>query len=133
MFDFTIESAFDADYFGSNGLTVNKLTSSVLPGDPFPADGGANYLYIAGSDTLRIGGAVPAIIRGNDFDIEINNLLMSPVPDQWLASVSTTFGFDGSSVFDEFSITQVPAPTTAWLFCTALAGLIGVRKHKNNS
>ena len=129
-FDITVENTFDALYFGSDGLTVNKLTSTVLPGDPFVVDGGLNYFYDDFSGQLRISGGLPTFLVGNDIDIRIGDFLTAPDPEQWLTSNSTSSpAFSGDGTFDFFSVTAVavPAPSTIVLFGMAFMGLVGLR------
>lgn len=127
FFDLTVENTFDALYFGSDGLTVNKLTSTVLPGDPFMVDGGLNYLYTDFNGQLRISGGFPTFLEGNDIDIRIGDFLTAPNPEQWLTSLSPSIAFSGSGTFDFFSVTQVPESSTLLLFGMALIGLVGFR------
>jgi len=56
-FDFSVTNDFTADITDSTeGLVLRKLTSSTVPGDPFPVNGGFGYSYQTDFDSLVFGG-----------------------------------------------------------------------------
>lgn len=138
--DYALHVFFDAanPFSGQYNVNGNFLNGSIDPLTTDPAFVGLNFI-ITSDPTTEL------VLRGN------NLFLQSWSPGDQIANNSTIFGIPIDAPFISFLSgvsnrgqgidilepgqatvvpSQVPAPATAWLFGSAILGLVGVKRRK---
>jgi len=121
--------------FGGSGQTISAGDFAINPPGNF--QGGYNFSLELGFPTSNSGGGAQRFLDGDFVTWTISNVLL----DDFLGPVSGTGGLTLAAVHIQSLasgnsttyISAVPLPAAAWLFLSALGGLVGVKKLRSRS
>ena len=144
-FDFTLKGDFTSSIPSRfSDITINKLTSSVVAGDPIPLSSALTFVYTKSlsSDVLTISPSpsnnLSASYGTNFVRMQFLNFSTAPVLSDLLDSAAPSLTY-GTPTMNRFSVTLsdvvipavVPLPATLPMLITGLlAGLFCARQRK---
>ena len=153
--DVVLTGSGSIDTSGFTGLTISSLSSDISTPTLFqginasgftnvdvytsnvtnfsPLAPGTNFLQVAaGSDPFGVNDQVNRIILPSTYSSGASLNFIWRITDTTLPALNLNFGTVATFGNNTVQLSQVPLPPAAWLFISALGGLVGVKKWRKH-